>query len=128
MQSIHCACRDLGFDSEIRQAMQANVIGKASMTDMTDAEIEQLRAHLGDLGWQPSFKKDGFRPKSSKAHVRKVYALWGRLKRDGVWREKRHASLDRFVARVTGISNTEWLDPKSATKVVEALKAMEDRT
>ena len=127
MQSIHCACRDMGFDSEVRQAMQLAVIGKASMTKMSDVEIQKLRGHLNDLGWQPSFKKEGYRAKSPKGHVRKVYAIWGDLKRQRIWRETEHKSLDAFVARVCGVSCTEWLNPHQANKVIEALKAMQER-
>ena len=127
-RAYHAACRDLGIDEDTRRDMQLSVTGVASTTAMGETEFAALQAHLKELGWTPK-KTAGrnWRARSPKAHVRKVYAIWGALKKAGVWRESAHRSLDRFVQHVTGIGSAEWLDPEQANKVIEALKAIAQR-
>lgn len=39
-----------------------------------------------------------------------------------------HKPLAAFVKRQTGVDNPEWLTPTNANKVIEALKAMGERS
>lgn len=45
-KAIFAACKALGLSAEERHDVQKTVTGKASLTDMTPAELERLREHL----------------------------------------------------------------------------------
>jgi phage gp16-like protein len=91
---IHVACRELGLDGEARRDLQLAVTGKASMTDMSDADLKLLLERL---------KADGFKaaPKSHKtaprADLRYVHVLWGLLAKKGVLKKPGRAGLNAFV-------------------------------
>jgi phage gp16-like protein len=91
---IHVACRELGLDGEARRDLQLAVTGKASMTDMSDADLKLLLDRL---------KADGFKaaPKARKtaprADLRYVHVLWGLLAKKGVLKKPGRAGLNAFV-------------------------------
>lgn len=140
-RAVHAACRRLGLDEELRRAVQLAVTGKASMREMDGDELARLRAHLDRLeGPAPApVAGKGRRPAARHAYQRKIYALWGELKRRGVWREPDVRSLWRFCARVLGhgpkaaredgvigLVQPDALGPDRANMVIEALKRMGD--
>lgn len=45
-KAIFAACKALGLSAEERHDVQRTVTGKASLTEMTPAELERLRDHL----------------------------------------------------------------------------------
>jgi phage gp16-like protein len=95
---IHVGCRALGLDSEARKALQLIVTGKASMTDMTEADLNAVLNRL---------KQDGFKASSgtiSKKHakaarpdLRLVHVLWRKLGEAGQLRDASRAGLNTFI-------------------------------
>ncbi len=49
---IHVARRELGIDSETRRDLQFQVVGKASMADMTEAELTAVVKALEARGFK----------------------------------------------------------------------------
>ena len=50
---IHVGCRELGLDTDLRCELQLQVTGKASMSDMTDAELNAVLSDLKSRGFEP---------------------------------------------------------------------------
>lgn len=137
-RTIHGACRDLGLDDDTRHDMQRQITGKESLTEMTEADLRKVIKALNEKGWKgrSTAPKRGFSAPAEHAYQRKIYALWGELKREGVWADARKASLFKFCARcvsgnegdnVIGLLRPEQLDPENGNKVIEGLKAIGKR-
>lgn len=113
-RAVHAACRSNGLDDDERKAIQSELFGKPSLSDMTMAEIARLLDHLN---------RNRKAPAGHRAHIGKVRALWWSL----YWLGEVHETDDRaigvFVKRQTGVSALRWLDHRSAPSVIEALKS-----
>lgn len=116
---VHIARGDLGLDEDTYRDILERVTGKRSAAELTVGELGLVVDALRERGFTP--KRTGQR--SGKAHVRKVWALWGQLERAGRLREPGRASCRSFVERMTGVTDPEWLTPEQANVVIEALKA-----
>lgn len=117
-RAVHAACRKNGLDDDDRKAMQVEICGKASLSDMTVAEIARLLDRLN---------RNSKAPAGHRAHVGKIRALWWSL----FWLGEVESSDDRaigaFVKRQTGINALRFVDHKSAPAVIEAMKSWLDR-
>lgn len=118
IRAIQAACRSKGIDKDARHEIQAAVIGKASITDMNDAELGKLLDHL-NRGKSPS---PGRGP-----HAGKIRALWWSLFWLAEVDDPNDRAIDGFVRRQTGIAALRFLDHRSAPKVIEGLKARLER-
>lgn len=126
-QTIHVACRELGLDGEARRDLQLAVTGKASMTDMTEADLEKLLARL---------KADGFAVKKPKkaaaprADLRYVHVLWRLLGDAGAVRVPGRAGLNAFVrARFEGKWQSVPIDIdalRDAGQINDVTRALKD--
>lgn len=133
LAQVHLAKRDFGLEGDdYRDALEAIVPGKRSAADMTLGELDRVLSTFRQRGWQadlrPNSRRRGgkFQP-SAKPHVRKVWALWGAMGREGVVAEPSRAALRTFVERMTKCTDPEWLSPEQANIVIEALKAWKRR-
>ncbi len=126
LAQIHIARKELGLDDDTYRAVLVRVTGKASSADMSVAERRKVIAAFKRQGFQPRGKFSR-RPTASKPYVRKVFALWGELKRKGIWRDPDPKSLRHFVKKMTGCDDPEWLDYPQASQVIEAMKKMKER-
>lgn len=113
-RAVHAACRSNGMDNDDRKALQSDLFGKSSLSDMTMAEIARLLDQLNRTSKAPA---------GHRAHLGKVRALWWSL----YWLGEVHQTDDRtigiFIKRQTGVSAMRWLDHRSAPSVIEALKS-----
>lgn len=114
MKAVRAACRRQGIDDDSRKAIQADRIGKASMADMTVAELGRLLDHL-NRHW------DG--PMGHRAHLGKIKALWWTLYWLGEIGDPSEHAMSAFVERQTGVSALRFLDHRKAASVIEALKS-----
>lgn len=117
--AIHTAKSRQGITDDVYRDKLRERFGAASSTDLSDA---QLRALLTDLNGGRQY-----RPKSSKPYVRKVFALWGEMCRQGIPETPTRAGLLAFVQRQAGVSDPEFLTPVTARTVIESLKAWQER-
>jgi Protein of unknown function (DUF1018) len=124
------ACKEAGLDEDARRAIQARICGKDSASDMT---VRDFNACVDDLKqrklWKPK-KPQGaatYRKPSGKAHVKKVFAIWGDMCRSGIPETPTRAALVAFVLRMTGLDDPEWMSVEQGAKVTEALKAWRKR-
>lgn len=127
---IFAACRELGLDEETRRDLQLAATGKASMTEMSAADLKKVEAALKARGWKPTAPKAGrkWRPAETRADLRLIWVLWGRLAAAGHVKGDQ-AALHRFINsdrwwRKYGPAEThlKFLPQKRAADVIEALK------
>ncbi|WP_289145061.1 regulatory protein GemA [uncultured Sphingobium sp.] len=118
MTAIRAACKRQGVDDDMRKAIQDSVIGKASMSDMTIAELGQMLDHF-NKGWKG--------PMGHRAHIGKIKALWWSLYWLGAIDEPGDHAISAFVERQTGVSALKFLDHQKAFSVIEALKGWLER-
>ncbi len=95
-RKIHVGCRALGLDSAARQALQLVVTGKASMTDMSEADLNAVLNRLKQDGFKASSgsKKHA---KASRPDLRLVHVLWRKLGETGQLRDASRAGLNKFI-------------------------------
>lgn len=132
IKTIHVCRRQvagLEDDADWRDFLE-RVSGSRSVKEMSERQREEVIAELRKRGAKAA------RPfrKSDKPHVRKVFAVWGDMCREGIPEKANRDGLRAFVARVTrrndrpeGVGDPEWLDPADAQMVTEALKSWRGR-
>jgi hypothetical protein len=113
MTAIRAACKRQAIDDDMRKEIQASLIGKASMSDMSLAELGRLLDHF-NKGWKG--------PMGHRAHIGKIKALWWSLYWLGAIDEPGDRAISAFVERQTGVSTLKFLDHRKAHSVIEALK------
>jgi phage gp16-like protein len=124
IMAVRAASRRLGLEDDDRKAIQLEVTGKASMSDMNGAEIGAVLDRLN------RDRPGGFTDRahfSNRPHVGKIRALWWTLYWIGEVDEPNDAALDSFVKRQTGLASLRFLDHSRSSSVIEALKAMAAR-
>lgn len=130
---IHVGCRELALDEDTRRDLQLVATGKASLRDMSEAEMEAVVAALKARGFTPSGGAAGKhkRPAAQRGDVRFCHVLWGKLVRAGAVDKKGAAGLNAFVrARFEAawgaapIDIDAMRDAGQIATVIEALKAM----
>ncbi|WP_370176258.1 regulatory protein GemA [Sphingobium abikonense] len=112
--AIRAACKRQRIDDDMRKDIQASLIGKASMSDMTIAELGRLLDHF-NKGWKG--------PMGHRAHIGKIKALWWSLYWMGAIDDPGDRAISAFVERQTGVSALKFLDHRKAASVIEALKS-----
>jgi hypothetical protein len=116
--AVRAACKRQGIDDDMRKDVQASLIGKASMSDMSLAELGRLLDHF-NKGWKG--------PMGHRAHIGKIKALWWSLYWFGAVDDPGDRAISAFVERQTGISTLKFLDHRKAASVIEALKSWLER-
>lgn len=132
-QQIHVGCRELGIDSDTRRDLQLVATGKASMSDMTDADLNKVLSALKDKGFKTGFKgqRKGKRAPAPRADLRFVHVLWKLLGDAGHLDRPGRDGLNAFVRSQFGdkwqsvpIDIDALTDASQINAVVRALKAM----
>jgi phage gp16-like protein len=129
LAKVHIAKKDLGLDEETYRDIVQRVTGHPSAGECTERQLDELLGEFKRLGWTP--KPKGRKPLSKSPRVRKIWALWNQMCKDGLVRVEGHAeqrtALRAFVVRMTGVTDPEWLKPAQASQVIEGLKAWRNR-
>lgn len=97
---IFVACRQLGIDAETRHDLQLVVTGKASTSDMTEADLQKVVKALEDRGFKSGFNGKfpaKHRKSAPRADLRYVHVLWGLLGKAGKLKKPDRAGLNAFV-------------------------------
>jgi hypothetical protein len=128
-RKVHMGCRALGLDHDTRRALQEQVTGKASMRDMSEADLKAVLTALENQGYTPP-KNPNWKPRADRPDLRYVHALWGKLARAGHVTPGRRA-LNTFIrARFESAWGHVPVDVDALREadqiaaVLEALKAM----
>ena len=126
-RQIRAAEKALGMDHDAHQAMVFQITDKTSLGDCTDTEMRKIVAHLNG-------RRAGFKP-STKGYVRKIWALWGNLKKaNALTASDTDAALLAFVnnhlktRQFAHVRQLDWLTYDEAAPVIEALKNWDRRT
>ncbi len=124
--AIHVAKRDLGLDEDTYRAKLANITGKTSTRDMTEAERQRVLNVFRSEGFKPKADRRGNgRLKLSGRFAGKLQALWIAGWNLGIFRSRDDAALEAFVKRQTGLDAVRFCrDVEDARKAIEALKAI----
>lgn len=116
--AVRAACARLGLADDDRRALQIELVGKASMSEMNAAELGRLLDH---------FNRDRSGPRDERPHAGKVRALWWTLYWLGEVDQAHDPAIDAFVRRQARVDSLRFLDHVRASAVIEALKAMAAR-
>ncbi|WP_158971963.1 gp16 family protein [Chachezhania sediminis] len=133
-RQIHVACRELGLDADTRHDLQLAVTGKASMSDMSDADLHLVMSALKDRGFKPAGKgafKGRSEPLAPRADLRFVHVLWKQLGDAGALTRPDRDGLNAFIrSRFEGkwqfvpLDVDALRDPVQINAVIQALKDM----
>lgn len=128
---IHVAAKALGLDADTRHDVQLAATGKASLTDMTPAELDQVVAALKAKGFKPGFKGKGFRKPAMRGDVRFAHVMWGKLAKAGSVGTPGPKGLNKFIRErfeaawgAAPLDVDQMQDHAQIATVIEALKAM----
>ena len=129
-RQIHVACRDLGLDGEARHDIQLAACGKASMRDMSVADLKLVIDHLKQRGWQPAPRGRYRHKKAGRGDLRLVHVLWRLLGEAGVLDQPNRAGLNAFIRcqfegkwKSVPIDVDALRDHNQINAVIRALKA-----
>jgi phage gp16-like protein len=124
---IHLAKKQLALTDDSYRDILRRITGLDSAKGMRADQLDAVLREFGRLGWKP--RKAG--PRSAKAQVRMIHAVWGDLVRMG---GADRDGLRAFVKRQTrtkahpdGIDSPEFLDATMGERVLEGLKAWRAR-
>lgn len=96
---IHVGCKQLGLDNDTRHDLQLVATGKASMADMTDADLQKVVEALRQRGFKTGFKtaaKGRYAP-APRADLKLVHVLWGLLGEEGALKKPGRDGLNAFL-------------------------------
>ncbi|QXN68022.1 GemA protein [Microcystis phage Mwe-Yong1] len=126
LKAIHVARKQLGLDEETYRATLAEVTGKASSADMTEAERQKVLEHFRQKGFKGA--STGRRKPLEGRFAGKLQALWIAGWNLGLIRDRDDRALVAFVKRQTGIEAVRFLrHGADAMKAIEALKGWLER-
>lgn len=123
--AIHVAKKQLGLDDDTYRAKLANITGKSSVKDMTEAQRQKVLAVFRNEGFTPkgAARRPSGAPALTGKYAKKLQALWIAGYNLGIVRDRDDAALIAFIKRQTGIEHERWLRyADDARKVIEALK------
>lgn len=132
-RKIFVACRALGIDNDTRQSLQLRVVGKSSLSEMTEEELRKVVKALEQKGFKPS-RTGGTAKAAKRADVRYIHVLWGLLKRADALENPTRDGLNAFIrkrfAKTWGaalIDVDAMEDHGQISDVINALKSWCDR-
>lgn len=98
---IHLGCRELGLDAQARRDLQLVATGKASMRDMTEADLRRVVDRLKADGFRITVSKPR-RAAAPRADLRMIHVLWRKLGEAGALRDPTRRGLNAFIQKRFG--------------------------
>lgn len=119
IKAIHAACRAAGICDDERHQLQARLIGKASLNDMTLPELNTVLDHLNQAAGYvgPVGKPAGI---AADPQLQKIEALLADMKLPWAYIHRSKAG-PSMVRRLTGRDRIEWADATGKQAVITAL-------
>lgn len=99
IRTIHVGCKQLGIDADTRHDLQLRLVGKTSLSDMTDDERQRVLEELKARGFAPS---SGRRKQAPRADLRLVHVLWAKLGHAGALKDPTRKGLNKFIQKQFG--------------------------
>ncbi|MVA19520.1 DUF1018 domain-containing protein [Agrobacterium vitis] len=130
---INIAKTQLGLDDVTYRALLVRVTGTESLRKMTDSQKLAVVDELKKKGFKVTPSARQKLSVSDKRYIRLIHALWNSCHRLGVVSNGSRAALREFCRGILYPGNNkvavdpDTLDYEKATKVIDALKAMEKR-
>lgn len=130
---IHVGCKQLGLDDDTRRDLQVVVTGKASMSEMSEADLLKVVEALKQRGFTASFKgaSKARRPSAPRADLRFIHVMWRLLGKAGALQKPGRDGLNAFLRsqfegkwKSVPIDIDAMRDHDQINDVVQALKAM----
>ena len=126
--AIHVLKGQLQLSDDDYRALLRHLTGQTSSKALSDAQRAQVREHMQALavrsGVAPAARRASFAAKKAAAspRERKVWALWGELRRCGLLQHADARALDAFVYRQVGVSSLRFCTPAQLDTLIESLK------
>ncbi len=133
LAAVHIAKKELAIGDDAWGDLVERVAGERSCGLLDDAGLVKVRDEMARIGARFERKtagRNGPAPfvKAKKPYARKIYALWGELKKRAALENPSKQALRAFCAKMaeTGDATTDpdFLTSAQGNKVIEALKAM----
>ena len=118
LAKIHISKKELALEDDSYRALLLRTTGKDSSGLCSDAQLDAVLVEFKRLGFAGEKPKT---PRSDKAYVRMIYAIWKDLK--PFVNDHSVRSLQSFVKRQTGVDAPEYLNAELANDVIEGLKS-----
>jgi len=121
-RKLYAVKRKCNVDDDTFKAILLGQIGSESAKNITwagvNACVKVMQSEYGSDDETQKEKDPDWREPAKSAHARKIYALWGILRRN----DKVEARFpDGFVKRMTDRPRVEWLTPTECNTLIEAL-------
>lgn len=130
---IHLGCKQIGLDDDTRHDLQLVATGKASMADMSEAELQKVIFALRQRGFKPGFQgasKGRRRAPAPRADLRFVHVLWAQLGAAGALKKPGRDGLNAFVrSRFEGKWQSVPIDIdalRDAGQINDVIRALKD--
>ncbi|HEX8485721.1 regulatory protein GemA [Sphingomonas sp.] len=127
LAKVHIAKKTLGLTDDDYVAVLLRIAGRESAGDCTAAELDAVLTDFKRMGFSPEARQKGPRPADHPA-AKKARALWISLGLLGVVRDPSEKALESFARRQLGCTRMAWANQGQVYKLIEALKAMAERT
>lgn len=130
---INIAKTQLGLDEATYRALLLRVTGTESLRNMSERQKLAVVDELKKKGFKVKASAKKKQPVSDKRYIRLIHALWNSCHRLGVVSNGSRAALREFCRGILYPGNDkvavdpDTLDYQSADKVIDVLKAMENR-
>lgn len=129
---IHVAAHELGLDADTRHELQMVATGKASLADMSPAELDLVVTALKARGFKPGRASGkAFRKPAERGDIRFAHVMWGKLVKAGAVDKPGAKGLNTFVRvrfeKAWGsvpLDIDQMQNAAQIATVIEALKAM----
>lgn len=129
-KTIHVACRELGLDQDDRRALQLEVCGKTSMSDMNEDDLKKVLARLKKAGFKQRSNRAPKHKLAPRSDLRLVHVLWKKLGDAGALERPGRDGLNAFIRASFGEAwgsvpaDIDMLrDAEKINAVVRALKS-----
>lgn len=125
IKKIHVGQRALALTEDSYRDLLERLTGKRSAGDLDQAGLDRVIAHFAGLG---AFRRQSQGRSYGSKQARMVRAIWIRLAKAGIVKNRTDAALDAFVERQCGVASCRFLRSREdVDRVVHALRAMEAR-
>lgn len=137
---IHVGCKELGLDNDTRRDLQLIATGKASMADMTEADLRKVVEALKQRGFKPygntwyTARKTGGKSRghtpAPRSDLRFVHVLWSQLGKAGALKRPGRDGLNAFIRlRFEGKWQSVPIDVdalRDASQINDVTRALKD--